>query len=102
MLSWRLCPRKWLMLFSLKFQRNNQQNALAMDSAKGESCIKRLHFHRVMDMKQPHTMTEPKRIIIMCGMSHSYLHMALYVYLECAIKSAKRYNASYTLLNEIY
>ena len=78
----RLCPRKWLMLFSLKFQRNNQQNALAMDSAKGESCIKRLHFHRVMDMKQPHTMTEPKRIIIMCGMSHSYLHMALYVYLD--------------------
>ena len=24
----RLCHRKWLMPFSLKFQRNNQQNAL--------------------------------------------------------------------------
>ena len=33
----RLCPRKWLMLFSLKFQRNNQKNASAMDSAKGKT-----------------------------------------------------------------
>ena len=32
-----LCPRKWLMLFSLKFQRNNQQNALAMDSTEGKA-----------------------------------------------------------------
>ena len=32
-----LCPRKWLMLFSLKFQRNNQKNASAMDSAKGKT-----------------------------------------------------------------
>ena len=30
----RLCPRKWLMLFSLKFQRNNQQNALTIGFAK--------------------------------------------------------------------
>lgn len=33
LLFW-LCSRKWLMLFSLKFQRNNRQNALAMGSAK--------------------------------------------------------------------
>ena len=33
----RLCPRKWLMLFFLKFQRNNQKNASAMDSAKGKT-----------------------------------------------------------------
>ena len=26
----RLCYRKWLILFSLKFQRDNQQNALAV------------------------------------------------------------------------
>ena len=36
-------PKKRLMLFSLKFQRNNRQSALAKDSAKrktGEkSCI---------------------------------------------------------------
>ncbi|WP_302551758.1 hypothetical protein [uncultured Bilophila sp.] len=31
-----LCPRKWLMLFSLKFQRNNRKNALPMNSAKGK------------------------------------------------------------------
>ena len=28
-----LCYRKWLMLFPLKLQRNNRQNALAVDSA---------------------------------------------------------------------
>ena len=33
----RLCPRKWLVLFSLKFQRNNQQNALAIGFAKGKT-----------------------------------------------------------------
>ena len=29
-------PRKWLIPFSLKFQRNNQPNTLAMKSAKGK------------------------------------------------------------------
>ena len=32
-----LCHRKRLMLFSLKFQRNNRQNTLAKDSAKGKT-----------------------------------------------------------------
>ena len=32
-----LCPRKWLMLFSLKFQRNNQKNVSTMDSGKGKT-----------------------------------------------------------------
>ena len=30
-------PRKWLMPFSSKFQGNNQQNASAMNSAKGKT-----------------------------------------------------------------
>ena len=30
-------PRKWLMLFPLGFQRNNQQNASDMDSNKGKT-----------------------------------------------------------------
>ena len=30
----RLCYRKWLILFSLKFHRDNRQNALALYSAK--------------------------------------------------------------------
>ena len=34
--SW-LCHRKWLVFFSLKFQRNSQQSALATDSAKGKT-----------------------------------------------------------------
>ena len=32
-----LCYRKWLMLFSLKLQRDNRQNALAVDPAKGKT-----------------------------------------------------------------
>ena len=32
-----LCHRKWWMLFSLKFQKNNQKNTLVMDSADGNS-----------------------------------------------------------------
>ena len=50
------------MLFSLKFQRNNRQNALAMDSAKGKTGEKRPYFHRVVEMKQPYAMTEPKNM----------------------------------------
>ena len=66
------------MLFSLKLQRDNRQNALAvapadaeepgkkphkqnalfMDPAKGEAG-KRLYFHRTVEMKQPHAITEP-------------------------------------------
>ena len=53
-----LCYRKWLMLFSLKFQRDNRKNALAVDPAEGKTG-KRLYFHRTVEMKQPHTITEP-------------------------------------------
>ncbi|WP_302552786.1 hypothetical protein [uncultured Bilophila sp.] len=55
-----LCHRKWLMLFSLKLQRDNRQNALAVSPAKGEAG-KRLYFHRTVEMKQPHAITELKR-----------------------------------------
>ena len=33
----RLCYRKWLMLFSLKLQRDNRQNALSVAHAKGKT-----------------------------------------------------------------
>ena len=36
--------------FSLKFQRNNQQNALASDSAR-ENLDKRLYFQCVVEIK---------------------------------------------------
>ena len=32
-----LCYRKWLMFFSLKLQRDNRKNALAVDPAKGKT-----------------------------------------------------------------
>ena len=50
----RLCYRKWLMLFPLKLQRNNRQNALAVEPAKGKTG-KKLYFHRTVKLKQPHT-----------------------------------------------
>ena len=48
------------MPFSLKFQRNNQKNDSAMNPLRGK-LEKRLHFHRAVEMKQPHTMTEPRK-----------------------------------------
>ena len=54
----RLCHRKWLRLFSLKFQRNNQKSALAIGFAKGKT-EKKAVFSPHCGMKQPHTMTEP-------------------------------------------
>ena len=71
-----LCHRKWLMLFSLKFHRDNRQNALALYSAKRKNEEKRLYFHRAIEMKQPHTMTEP----FLFTLSHpeKYVKMASY------------------------
>ena len=55
----RLCHKKRLMLFLLKPERNNRQKASAVDSTKGNA-EKRLYFHSTIEMKQPHTMTEPQ------------------------------------------
>ena len=44
--------------FFLKLQRDNRQNPLAVDPAKGK-IGKRLYFHSTVEMKQPHTLTEP-------------------------------------------
>src|SRR5699024_6447998 len=49
----RLYHRKWLMLFSLEFQRHDHPNALTMDSADGKTG-KGMHFQRTAEMKQPH------------------------------------------------
>ena len=54
------------MLFSLKFHRDNRQNALALYSAKRKNEEKRLYFHRAIEMKQPHTMTEPNEFKRLC------------------------------------
>ena len=56
------------MLFSLKLQRNDRQNALAIGSR--ESWRKRLYFHRAVEMKQPHPLTEPSKTIASYGRSH--------------------------------
>ena len=48
------------MVISLKFQMNNRKNALNVESAKGKTGEKGCIFHRTVEMKQPHTRTEPK------------------------------------------
>ena len=42
--------------FSLKLQRDNRKNALAVDPAKGKNWKKGCIFHRTVEMKQPHTI----------------------------------------------
>ena len=49
--------------FSLKLQRDNRKNALAVDPAKGKNWKKGCIFHRTVEMKQPHTITEPINIL---------------------------------------
>ena len=45
--------------FFLKLQRDNRENVLAVDSAEGKNGEKGCIFHRTVEMKQPHTITEP-------------------------------------------
>ncbi len=40
----KLCHRKRLILFSLKLQRDNRQNALAVDPAKGKTGKKMVEY----------------------------------------------------------
>ena len=54
-----LCYRKWLMLFSLKRQRDNRKKALTVHPATGKTGKKALFFHRTVEMKQLHALTEP-------------------------------------------
>ena len=54
----RLCHRKWLMLFFLETPKDNRKKALAVDPAKGKTGKSSI-FHRTVEMKQPHTITEP-------------------------------------------
>ena len=48
-----------------------------MDSAKGKILRKNLHFHRIVEMKQPYTMTEPfkKASAISCDAAFFYCWM---------------------------
>ena len=55
---WWLCYRKWLMLFFLETPKDNRKKALAVDPAKGKTGKSSI-FHRTVEMKQPHTITEP-------------------------------------------
>ena len=54
-----LCDWGILLVISLKFQMNNRKNALTVESAKGKTGEKGCIFHRTVEMKQPHTITEP-------------------------------------------
>ena len=54
--SWKMVD-----VFSLKLQRNNQQNALARVPPGGKLEKKVCIFRRTVEMKQSHTMTEPTK-----------------------------------------
>ena len=52
--------------FSLKLQRNNRKNALTVDPATGKT-EKSSIFYRTVEMKQPHTLTEPLLFLAIAG-----------------------------------
>ncbi len=53
-----LCHRKWLMLFSLKFQKNNRRNAQPWIPSMKK--LKKVYiFHYIIEMKQTQALTEP-------------------------------------------
>ena len=45
--------------FFLKLQRDNRKNALTVYPATGKTGKKALFFHRTVEMKQLHALTEP-------------------------------------------
>ena len=49
--------------FSLKLQRDKRKNALTVDPPKGKTRKKLYFFYRTVEMKQPHTITEPIKSI---------------------------------------
>ena len=53
------CAIKRLMLYSLKLQRNKPTKYLSMDSVNEKNWIKRLYFHRPVEMEQPYTTAAP-------------------------------------------
>ena len=57
-----LCDWGILLVISLKFQMNNRKNALNVESAKGKTGEKGCIFHRTVEMKQPQTITEPRKM----------------------------------------
>ena len=64
--------------FSLKLQRDNRKNALAVDPAKGKNWKKDCIFHRTVEMKQPHTITEPINILKTICFSLSFFSGGLF------------------------
>ena len=57
-----LCYRKWLMLFSLKLQRDNRKNALAVDPAKGKTGKKAIFSPHCGDETTTY-ITEPMKYL---------------------------------------
>ena len=48
-------------VLSLQLQRNNRQSALTVDPPM-EKLDKNLYVHYIMEIKQPHAMTEPSAL----------------------------------------
>ena len=71
----RLCYRKWLMLFSLKSQRDNWKNALSVNPTKGKTGEKGCIFHLTVEMKQPQTYNKAieKESTEVADVSHMHL-----------------------------
>ena len=84
MLYFWLCHKKWSILFSLKLQRNNQQNALAIKPVNGTTEEKTVCSHHTVEMKQPRPLTGPSAFILGCTIGNGWC-----LIFGCAIKNGR-------------
>ena len=84
MLYFWLCHKKWSMLFSLKLQRNNQQNASAIKPVNGTTEEKTVCSHHTVEMKQPRPLTGPSAFILGCTIGNGWC-----LIFGCAIKNGR-------------
>ena len=84
MLYYWLCHKKWSILFSLKLQRNNQQNALAIKPVNGTTEEKTVCSHHTVEMKQPRPLTGPSAFILGCTIGNGWC-----LIFGCAIKNGR-------------
>ena len=61
MINWKAVSQKVIDAFFLEIPKEQPEKRLSYGFSQGENWRKRLSFHRAVEMKQPHTMTEPKK-----------------------------------------
>ena len=59
LINWKAVSQKMVDAFFLEILKEQPEKRLGYGFSQGENWRKRLSFHRAVEMKQPHAMTEP-------------------------------------------